>query len=109
MELRWLRRALGDLDRIAAYIAQDNPQAAHELVRAIQKKTSRLSEFPFLGRASERTDIRELVVHEHYLVSYRLRREAIEILQVWHAAQERGGEPKAAAPNAGVSPSRRIK
>ncbi len=108
MELRWLRRALGDLDRIAAYIAQDNPQAAHELVQAIREKTSHLFEFPFLGRASERTDIRELVVHEHYLVSYRIRREAIEILQVWHAAQKRGGEPKGAVPSAGVSPSRRI-
>lgn len=89
MEVRWLRRALGDLTRIAATIASDNPSAAVTLTRAIQEKTKDLARFPFLGRASELPDIRELVVHEHYLVSYRVRRNAIEVLQVWHTAQAR--------------------
>lgn len=57
-----------------------------------------------MGRASERPDVRELVAHKNYLVSYRIRRDTIEILQVWHAAQKRGGDLEGAAQGAGVSP-----
>jgi toxin ParE1/3/4 len=91
MVVKWLRSALGDLTRIAAHIGQDNPSAAQALLASIREQTSRLAAFPFLGRASERDDIRELVVHQNYLVSYRVRRDAIEILQIWHTALDRGG------------------
>jgi len=90
MVVRWLNRALRDLVNITAYIERDNPEAARALARSIREKTNRLASFPFLGRASERRDIRELVVHKNYLVSYRIRPESIEVLQVWHAAQDRG-------------------
>jgi len=93
MVVRWLRPALGDLARITARIERDNPRPAEVLAQSIREKTARLATYPFLGRASEQDDVRELVVHENYLVSYRVRREAIEILQIWHAAQERGGRP----------------
>jgi len=71
----------------------NNPRPAEVLAQSIREKTARLATYPFLGRASEQDDVRELVVHENYLVSYRVWREAIEILQIWHAAQERGGRP----------------
>ena len=89
MELRWLRRALRDLDSISAFIARDDPKAARELLLALREKVQRLSAYPYSGRASEQADVRELVVHEHYLVSYRIRMDRIEILQVWHARQDR--------------------
>jgi addiction module RelE/StbE family toxin len=92
MDVRWLRRALQDLDSIAAYVARDNPTAARALLAAIRERTGQLASFPFMGRASERADVREFVVHRHYLVSYRVRPERIEILQVWHTAQERRGQ-----------------
>ena len=93
MEVRWLRRALEVLDTIASYIARDNPAAARALVQRIRDTTERLASFPYVGRASEKADTREFFIHEHYLVSYRIRPERIEILQVWHTAQERGGRP----------------
>ena len=93
MEVKWLRRALEDLDTTAAHIARDNPAAARALVQSIRDKTERLTFFPYLGRASEKADTREFFIHEHYLVSYRNRPERIEILQVWHTAQERRGRP----------------
>lgn len=92
MEVKWLRRALKDLETIAAYIERDNPEPARTLVQSIRERTERLAAFPFLGRASEKADIREFFVHEHYLVSYRIRPGRIEILQVWHTAQDRGRE-----------------
>lgn len=35
MEVAWLRKALLNLDEEAAYIAQDNPQAARQVVMRI--------------------------------------------------------------------------
>lgn len=92
MEVRWLRRALADLDAIAEYVAHDNPVAARSLVARVRDMTEQLANYPYLGRASERADVRELVVHDHYLVSYRVRPNRIEILQVWHTAQNRRRE-----------------
>lgn len=89
MELRWLRRALRDMDTIGTFIARDDPEAAREFLTELREKTQRLSEFPYMGRASEQADVRELVVHEHYLISYRIRMDRIEVLQVWHARQSR--------------------
>ena len=91
MEVRWLRRALRDLDSIAGYIGRDNSEAARAPVRSVRATTEHLASFPYMGRASEKPDTREFFVHEHYLVSYRIRPGWIEILQVWHTAQERGG------------------
>ena len=92
MEVRWLRRALADLDAIAEYVAQDNPVAARSFIARVRDMTEQLANYPYLGRASERADVRELVVHDHYLVSYRVRPNGIEILQVWHTAQDRRRE-----------------
>lgn len=93
MEVKWLRRALNDLEAIASYIERDNPQAAQALVESIREKTERPGSFPYMGRASEKPDTREFFVYEHYLVSYRIRPGRIEILQIWHTAQDRGGRP----------------
>ena len=94
MEVKWLGRALRDLDAIAAHIARDNPDAARMLVESVREKTDQLASFPYLGRASEAPDIREFFVHERYLVSYRIRPRHIEILQVWHTAQDRRGHSR---------------
>lgn len=89
MEVKWLRRALEDLQNIADFIESDNPKAARALVKDIGDKTQRLASFPFMGRASEKPDTRELIVHQHYLVSYRIRPGRIDMLQVWHTARNR--------------------
>jgi toxin ParE1/3/4 len=47
-----------------------------------------LSLHPYLGRESA-PGVRELVVHRHYLLTYRIKPGRIEILQVWHVAQQR--------------------
>jgi toxin ParE1/3/4 len=93
MEVKWLRRALRDLDTIARYIERDNPKTARAFVQSIRDKAQQLASFPYMGRASERPDTREFVVHEHYLVSYRIGPGRIEILQIWHTAQNRTVHP----------------
>lgn len=88
MNLRWSRRALADLDRIAARIALDKPMIAAECVSNIADKVGRLQEFPLLGRTGAYQDTRELVVHRNYLVTYRVRDNEVQVLQVWHVARK---------------------
>jgi toxin ParE1/3/4 len=87
MKLRWSRRATADLDRIAARIAADNPQAALDLAAAIQGRVERLAQFPFLGRPGALADTRELVVHRNYILTYRLHGDEAQVLQLWHVAR----------------------
>jgi addiction module RelE/StbE family toxin len=87
--LRWSRRALADLDRIARHIAADKPLAAIEFVAAVRTSVERLDAFPLLGRAGALDDTRELVVHRNYLVTYRVRGGEVQVLQVWHVARNR--------------------
>lgn len=87
--IKWLKRALRDMDRVAEYIARDNRGRAVSFVHEIFDQVDDLSLFPYLGRAGKKGDTRELVIQKHYLVSYRIREDAIEILQVWHTAIDR--------------------
>lgn len=89
MIVRWSRRALGDLVAIVVWIERDNVRAARALVKSIRTKTKRLADFPFMGRMGVYGDIRECIVHKNYIVSYRVRRDTVEIVQVWHIAQRR--------------------
>lgn len=88
MRVRWLERALGNLDEIGEYIARDNPRAASAVVEAIWRKTQGLQVHPELGRPGRVEGTRELVIPGlPYLVAYRLRGDSIEILRVLHAAR----------------------
>lgn len=89
MRLEWTDRATRELDRVGAYIAQDNPVAATKTLKAIRKSAMLLKRHPFMGRRTEFTDVRELVVHPNYLLSYRVSSDVVEVLQLWHAAQNR--------------------
>ena len=89
LAIRWSRRALEDLARIADFIALDKPAAAQSFMREMRSKTENLRRFPHLGRHGELPDTHELIIHRHYLLTYRVRADAVEILQVWHVAQQR--------------------
>jgi addiction module RelE/StbE family toxin len=87
-QLKWTKRALASLDDIVQFISTDKPQAARKLAQAIRAKTEALQAAPGLGRELL-PGIRELVVHRHYLITYRVKPDRIEILQVWHTARQR--------------------
>ena len=89
MKLIWTRRATADLLRICERIAEDKPLAAENFALELQEKLAHLQRFPLLGRTGVYEDTRELVVHKNYLVTYRLRADEIQLLQVWHVARHR--------------------
>jgi toxin ParE1/3/4 len=85
----WTLRAIAELARIADRIAEDKPLTAHAFVADLRQKVARLQSFPLLGRTSPYDDARELVVHRNYLVTYRVRANEVQVLQVWHVARQR--------------------
>ena len=89
MRVRWLRTALANLDAEAEYIAQDNPAAARRVVQKILRAADLLKKNPAMGRAGRVAGTRELVVAETpYILPYRVRGDAVEILRVFHAARK---------------------
>lgn len=87
MDIRWTRTALANLDAIADYIARDNPGRAKSFVGEMKAKTERLAEFPAMGRPGRVPGTRELVVHENYVVPYRVKHGLVQILRVQHVAR----------------------
>jgi len=88
MRIRWLRTALRNLDEEAAYIAADDPAAARLVVSRVLAAVGQLIEQPSIGRPGRVPGTRELVVSEtRYLVPYRIKRDSIEILRVFHTSR----------------------
>ena len=79
---------MADLDRICARIAMDKPAVVAGFAQSVSDKVDRLREFPLLGRIGVYQDTRELVVHKNYLVTYRVRADEVQVLQVWHVARD---------------------
>ena len=89
MHVRWLKRALKNLDDEAEYIARDNPQAAVRIVERIAASIDRLATHPASGRPGRVPGTRELVISgTPYVVPYRVRDETVQILRVFHAARK---------------------
>lgn len=88
MRVRWLRKALRNLDEEATYIAADDPTAARLVVARVLEAVALLAQQPGMGRPGRVPGSRELVVLQtRYLVPYRVRSETVEILRVFHTSR----------------------
>jgi len=93
MQVIWLRTALSNLDDVAAYIAEDNPLAASQVVQTIITQINQLSLQPAMGRPGRVLGTRELVIiNTHYLVPYRIKNNRVEILRVFHTSRRLPGK-----------------
>ena len=89
METKWVRLALTDLDEAAAFISQDNPQAAKRIVRRIRNVARLLSDQPDAGRPGRVHGTRELVIAgTPFILPYRVVRNSVQILRVLHGARK---------------------
>jgi addiction module RelE/StbE family toxin len=88
MRIRWLRTALRNLDQHANHIAKDDPFAARNAVQRIQTAVDQLAEYPSMGRIGRVPLTRELIVGgTPWIIIYRVRADAVEIIRVLHGAQ----------------------
>ena len=88
MRVKWTRTALKNLDMEAEYIARDNIAASARVVTRIKEATKKLSDNPDIGRPGQIAGTRELVISSTpYIIPYRVREGAIEILRVLHSSR----------------------
>ena len=88
MRVRWLRKALRNLDDEASFVAADDAAAARLLVERVIEVVAQLEEQPGLGRPGRVPGTRELVVSKtRYIVPYRVHGDTIEVLRVFHTSR----------------------
>jgi len=87
MQIRWLDEAVLDLKKLRHYIQQDKPQAAALVAKRIYEAVDLLEQQPGLGGPGRVPHTRELIIGgTPYIISYRVKREKIEILRVLHSS-----------------------
>jgi len=89
----WTERAWDNLERQAAYIAQDSPRYAAALVREARDAARSLRQFPNRGRVVPEEDnpsIRELFVFHSYRMLYQVidSQREVRILAFIHGARD---------------------
>lgn len=93
LKIEWSAAALADLDRFAAFLHEHHPELAGRVAREIVARSSLLTEHPRLGRVLAGGNYRELVLrvlNGRYVFQYRIDRERIVMLRVFHARERRG-------------------
>lgn len=92
MQIIFSPDANNDLDDLFAWIAQDDPKAAYDMITRIESSVRRLSipGFAEIGRRGQVDRTRELV-EAPYIIVYTIRKRAdiILILGIFHARRER--------------------
>lgn len=91
MDLFWTDASLSDLDRIFRHLEPINPQAAARTTQLLVAAPRRLLEFPRIGTRLREFASREIhrIIVDDYEIRYEVAQDAIVVLRVWHAKEER--------------------
>ena len=82
--------ALTDLASIRAFLTERNPMAAIGITARLSEAMQSLEAMPLRGRVGLVAGTRELLSVAPYVITYRVLSERVEIIRVWHVAQDRG-------------------
>ena len=89
MKVVWSRRAIRHLVRLREQIAKGSEQNAALVAGRILEPVALLESHPGIGRPGRVVGTRELVVPETpYIIPYRVRRERLELIAVFHGRQK---------------------
>lgn len=89
MKVVWSRRAIRHLVHLRKHIERDSEQNAALVASRILKAVDLLQTHPENGRPGRVVGTRELVVPETpYVIPYRVRRERLELIAVFHGRQK---------------------
>lgn len=90
MRLRWTQAAAEDLEHIKEYLTEHHPEFAQTTVIELYETIRSLKNSPRLGRPGREQGTRELVLTRlPYIVAYRIKVQDIEVLHIFHGAQNR--------------------
>jgi toxin ParE1/3/4 len=89
MKVVWSRMAIRHLTALREHIAKDPEQNAALVARRILHSVELLETQPYMGRPGRVVGTRELVVpNTPYLIPYRVRRERLELIAVFHGHRQ---------------------
>lgn len=89
MKVVWSPRAVRHLGDLRAYIEKDSEQNAAAVARRILDSVELLQTQPEMGRPGRVLGTRELVIPDTpYIIPYRVRRERLELIAVFHGRQK---------------------
>lgn len=90
MQIKWTISALKDLSLEMDYLANKAGEyTAKKIYSAIQKKISKLKNFPQLGREGRIFGTKELILTDYsYIIPYRVCENHIEILAIFHTKRK---------------------
>lgn len=90
MRIRWTPAAAADLEHISNYLKDRYPQYRQPTLRKLYEAIRSLKESPHRGRPGREDGTRELLFPPMpYIAVYRVRENTIEVLRIYHAAQDR--------------------
>ena len=90
MRIRWTPAAAADLQHIADYLNQHHPHYRQPTLRKLYETIRSLKDSPFRGRPGSQQGTREIVFPPlPYVAVYRIQQQVIEVLRIYHGAQER--------------------
>jgi addiction module RelE/StbE family toxin len=89
MIVRFTDEALQDLVLIRAYLAEHSPRAADRIGQRLVAAADSLEEFPERGAQGLVDGTREITTVWPYVMVYRVTASEVQILRVWHGAQDR--------------------
>jgi toxin ParE1/3/4 len=89
MAVKWLKKALRNLEQVHQYIAVDDPEAAIQVVLRIQSAVQQLELFPMMGKVGRVEGTRELVIPgTSVIVIYRVQGKGVQILRILHGSKK---------------------
>jgi toxin ParE1/3/4 len=87
--VRWTKPAAIALGAIQDYIANENPRAASEVTQWLRIAVNQLEEHPRSGRTGTVRGTYELLIYDlPYIVAYRIMKEEVQILSVYHTSRK---------------------
>lgn len=89
MRLRWTLSAAADMQQISDYLKEHHPRYRQPTMRKLYERIRSLKQRPHLGKRGRVEGTRELLLLPlPYIIVYRLSGQTVEILRIYHGAQE---------------------
>jgi len=90
MRIRWTPAAVSDLQSISDYLKDPQPKYRHPTLRRMYERIRGLRDLPYTGRPGRESGTREILFPPMpYVAVYRVREKTLEVVRVYHTAQDR--------------------
>ena len=90
MRIRWTTAAAADMQVISDYLKDHHPHYRQPTMRKLYERIRALKDAPHIGRPGRESQTREIFFAPMpYVAVYRVRENTIEIVRIYHTAQDR--------------------